>query len=361
MQTQFTLTQLAAELESRASSKQDFVVDTRALEMETNGNLVINSQPIIASRVDAGDQIILPVNDIAHGQIASRLNIPAAYYSKMREQAPALLADNVNHWFQKNPEKRLVRSLNGNARAFLSDRYQRIENEEIASVVLPQLLEHEGVEIKSCAITESRMYIKAVFSRIQGEVVKGDVVQAGIVISNSEVGQGAVKIQPLVYRLVCENGMVIEDAKYTARHVGGRISAQEDIYEMLSNETIAADDRAIMLKVRDVVRASFDEARFASRLSAMQETTTQKIIGNPAESIKLLAKKFSFNEFEQGSILRHLIEGGDTSRWGVLNAVTRTAQDIEDYDRATQLETAGGNILTFPRKEWDQVAMAIAA
>lgn len=358
MQTQYTLSQLAAELESRAASKKDFLVDTRELKMSVGSStgITLDMPTPVEGMTEA-----LQVNDIAHGQIASRLAIPAQYYNRMRDTSPALLAENVNHWMGKNPEKRLVRTIGGTARAFLSDRYQRIENEEIASVVLPQLLEHEGVEIKSCAITESRMYIKAVFAKIQGEVVKGDVVQAGIVISNSEVGQGAVKIQPLIYRLVCENGMVIEDAKYSARHVGGRISAQEDVYELLSNEALQADDRAIMLKVRDVVRASFDEARFASRLMTMQDATQDRITGNPAESIKVLAKKFSFNEFEQGSILRHLIEGGDTSRWGVLNAVTRTAQDIENYDRATELEAIGGNILVFPKKDWDQVAMAAAA
>lgn len=358
MQTQFSLSQMAAELETRAAAKKDFLVDTRELHMEpTEENGIILKMPT----PEHGITDDLRINDIAHGQIASRLSIPAQYYNRMRETSPMLLSQNVNHWMEKNPEKRLVRTMNGTARAFLSDRYQRIENEEIASVVLPELLAQEGVQIVSSALTESRMYIKAVFTRIEGEVKRGDAVQAGIVISNSEVGQGAVKIQPLVYRLVCANGMVIEDSKYSARHVGGRIDSGEDVYELLSNEAIQADDRAIMLKVRDVVRASFDEARFATRLEAMRASTEDKITGNPADTVKLLAKRFSFNETEQGGILRHLIEGGDVSRWGVLNAVTRTAQDIENYDRATELETIGGNILAFPRKDWDSIAMAAAA
>ncbi len=35
--------------------------------------------------------------------------------------------------------------------------------------------------------------------RLQAEVVPGDVVQAGVIISNSETGQGAVWVKPLVY------------------------------------------------------------------------------------------------------------------------------------------------------------------
>ena len=50
-------------------------------------------------------------------------------------------------------------------------------------------------------------YIKVVNPRLTAEVVPGDIVQAGIIISNSETGLGAVCIQPLIYRLVCSNGV----------------------------------------------------------------------------------------------------------------------------------------------------------
>ena len=43
------------------------------------------------------------------------------------------------------------------------------------------------------------------------DVVPGDTVQGGVIISNSEVGLGAVSVQPLLYRLVCTNGMVVND------------------------------------------------------------------------------------------------------------------------------------------------------
>lgn len=67
--------------------------------------------------------------------------------------------------------------------------------------------------------TDTRMYIKVVNERIQTEVVPGDIVQAGILISNSEVGMGSVSVKPLIYRLVCTNGMVA-DVGVGKRHVG---------------------------------------------------------------------------------------------------------------------------------------------
>lgn len=352
MQSQFSLTEMAAELERRAKSKVDFVANTKQLEMDEKGQLSF----------DAGKgKSTYGVNDIAHGQIANRLEIPTKYYNRMRAEDPALLSTNVNRWLQKEPEQRMIRTLDGNARAFLSDKYQRIENEEIANMVLPALLEQQGVHIASCAITDQRMYIKAVFTHIRAEVSVGDVVQSGVSISNSEVGMGAVNIEPFVERLVCTNGMVIRDSKFSARHVGARAEKSEGVYQLLSDEALQADDRAILLKVRDVVRASFDQVRFEKYVQQMREARGDKIEGDIQEAVKVLGKKQGLSEFEGNNVLRHLIEGGDLSRWGMLNAVTRTAQDVSSYDRSHELETLGGNILTLPRSEWKVMALAEAA
>lgn len=349
MQTQMTLQQMAVELERRQGAKQDFVANTSKLHLTDKGELQFETPDGFKS---------FGANETAHGQIASRLDIPAKYYNRMRAEAPELLATNVNKWLHQNPEQRMIRTLDGNARAFLSDKYNRIENEEIANMVLPSLLEQQSVKIVSCAITETRMYIKAVFTNIQAEVKVGDVVQSGVSISNSEVGAGAVNIEPFVERLVCTNGMVIRDAKFSARHIGARAEKSEGVYQLLSDETLQADDRAILLKVRDVVRASFDQVRFQKHVEQMRAAMGDRIEGDPVEAVKVLAKKSGLNEFEGTQILRHLIEGAELNRWGMLNAVTRTAQDVTSYDRSHELETLGGNILTLPRTEWKVLAEA---
>lgn len=351
MKAGLNLQEMAAELARRALAKEDMVADTRKLHMTETADIRIGTS--------AEQWRDLPVNDIAHRQIATRLDIPAKYYDRMLGEDPKLLATNVNHWFENQPEKRLVRVMDGKVRAFLSDRYQRIENEQIANMVLPILLEEPEVRIESCQLTDAKMYIKAVFPRIQGEVAKGDVVQSGILITNSEVGHGSVQVCPLIFRLVCLNGMVINDARFRARHVGGRIGSEDsNIIEMLSDEAIKADDHAILLKTRDVVKAAFDHVRFDGHLEKMRAAAEDRMVGNPAEAVKVLAKREQLNEFEEGSILRHLIAGGDVSRWGLLNAVTRAAQDVESYDRSTELETLGGNILNLDRSAWRDLAEA---
>lgn len=347
MKTHLNLQDLAAELERRAGAKEDYIIDTKGSEMTEALNLRFADKEFA-------------LNDTAHGQVGAALEIPAKYYERMRHDAPALLSRNVNHWLGKEPKQRMVRTLDGVGRAFLSNAYQRVENEEIAGVALPVLLDaSQDVKIESCALTESRMYIKAVFPKIQGEVRPGDVVQYGLSISNSEVGMGSVKIEPLIFRLVCSNGMIIiNDASLNARHIGRRAGISEGVYEMLSDEARRADDSAILLKVRDIVRASFDEVRFERHLSLMRGAAGDRMGGHPEEVVKTLAKRKNLTEFEGGSVLRHLIDGGDLSRWGLLNAVTRTAQDVESYDRATELEAMGGEILEMPRGSWKTLAEA---
>jgi hypothetical protein len=40
----------------------------------------------------------------------------------------------------------------------------------------------------------------------------------------------------------------------------------------------------------------------------------------------------------------------------VANAVTRTAEDAADYDRATELEAAGGRVIELPAADWRALA-----
>ena len=199
---------------------------------------------------------------------------------------------------------------------------------------------------ESCQITDDYMYIKVVNPRLTAEVVPGDIVQAGVVISNSETGLGAVTIQPLIYRLVCSNGMVVNAAKARRNHVG-RVTTTDDNFFLYSQETLAADDHAFILKIQDTVRAAVDEARFAQVVNKMRETSEIKLdTSNIPGIVKMASSSFGITEPEGDGILQHLIEGKDYTLYGLANAVTRYSQDVESYDRASKLEEIGYSVLT---------------
>ena len=54
----------------------------------------------------------------------------------------------------------------------------------------------------------------------------------------------------------------------------------------------------------------------------------------------------------------HLITGGTLTRWGLVNALTRTAEDVDTYDRATDFERFGGQVIELPRRDWERIALA---
>jgi len=249
----------------------------------------------------------------------------------------------------------MVRTLDGITRAFLSNRYRRIDNLEVAEAVLPIIGEMPEAKIESCQITDSRMYLKIVNPRLEAEVVPGDIVQAGIVISNSETGQGAVSIQPLVLRLVCMNGMVVNDAQTRRNHVG-RINSTDENFLLYSDKTLVADDRAFMLKIQDTVRAAVDEAKFHRVVDLMRSATRTRMGTEDIPGVvKLASSTFGITENESTGVLQRLIESNDLTLYGLSNAVTRHSQDIEDYDRATDLEIIGYNMLTMNREQWNRL------
>ena len=276
----------------------------------------------------------------------------------MLADAPDLLATNANHWLHKEPKDLMVRTLFGKVRGIMSNRYQRIDNINIAEDLLPFLSVQDVLEIASCEVTEKKLYIKAVMHKMVSEIKKGDVVEAGLWISNSEIGCGQFEVAPFIHRLICLNGMKVNDAKFGKRHVGARADVNDSTYSILSDETLRADDKAFMLKARDVVKASFDEKIFEGHVDKLRDTTERKLEGNPVKAIEVLGATHGLLQGEQSSILRKLIEGGDTSQYGLLNAVTAYSQDVSDYDRASELEELGGKIVDLTEAEWKPIAMA---
>jgi hypothetical protein len=165
-------------------------------------------------------------------------------------------------------------------------------------------------------------------------------------------------VEPFTYRLVCSNGLISEYALrkfHVGRQQGG--DDADEIYEILSNAAKSADDKALFLKVRDVVNHSLKPEVFNSNVEKFREATLRKITGDVPEVVEVTRRKLGFSQDQGASILRHLIEGGDLSQWGLANAVTASAHELkDDYDAQTWTERAGGKIIELPQNEWAKIA-----
>lgn len=362
MKTGKTLVELATEIERRANSKRDLVANTKNIHMAERAT---EAPWLTVGEHDFG------INSIAHDQIAAHTEIPKVYYDKMRAVAPALLTSNVNEWFSRFPAPRMVRVLDGNARAFLSDKFRTdMENEDLANALLPVIADL-GLQVSSCEITDRRMYIKAVDPKVVRELAKtgarfGDgghtivrTASPAITISNSEVGHGAWSVRGGYYDGFCSNLAFFGERSMRQAHVGGKHTiAEGELYAMLSDRSRRLDSAALYSKLTDVVKGVFDRVMFDQLIDKVEDSHADKITGDVVKVMDVTAKKIGLTETEGKSALRHLIEGGDLSRFGMMNAITRMSADIESYDRATDLEVIGARIIELPKTDWKVLAEA---
>lgn len=354
-----TLDGLIARVLEEDARKYDLLADTRKMSVseelfdldkpDTKGTLLT-----VDGNGDGLEELRL--SDHALGQMATDLGIPKRYFDRMRDKSFDLLRTNVHHWLYQEPNRRMIRARRGNdavtARAWLSDRYRRLDNIEIATKLLPEFDRlSEEVQFHNAAITEEKFYLRAVFPRLTAEVKVGDAVQWGVQIRNSEVGSGTFAIESFVNRLLCKNGMVVSKI-LNARHIGKRLD------ESLSDEAITADDHAFWLAARDVLRASISEAEFEKVIAVLRDTTDGEKIAAPIAATERLAKTYSLSDGEKEAVLVTLASGGDFSRWGALNAVTATAQTVESFDRRVELEEIGWSIADLSPKEWSRIAVS---
>jgi hypothetical protein len=346
---------LLKELSRQAEAKRDFRTPTTKLLMHGGENLSI----------DLKDNAVgyFGVSEHTHNQIGTRLAIPAKFYDRLRKEQPDMLDYNVNELFRRKPETRMVRTLDGKARAFLSDRYARRDNWDLVQAITGDLYKAKqelGLVIESCQITERKLYIKFVTPKIEADVKPGDTVQAGGVISNSEIGEGYATAYPFVKRLICVNGMIIEDYGQRKAHIGKRVTAEEEAMEIYSDETLAADDHAFWLKIRDTMRLVLQPERFNLILSKLRESAGVKIESNPEDVVEELGNRYVLDSNEQKEVLRNLIDGGvGLTKWGLANAITSTAEKSESYDRATELEKLGGTIIDLSPADWKMLAVSV--
>jgi hypothetical protein len=354
-----------SEIDRQNKAKVDLIAPTPKLEMVTRETKFSDDKPVVHI-----PEIVTNINDerhnygiwrTGHDHIAGHTKIQKQYYDRMLEEAPELLATNVNHWFNKNPELRMIRTLDSNVRAMLSPRYRPLDNYDLGLVIFNEMVDFKGeLILASSEITEKKLYLKFVMPGMTAPVRVGDMHSAGVIVANSEIGFGRIKIEPFIYRLRCTNGMIASDVGLKKNHVGRQLEEFDEAVRYFADETRQADDRAFYLKVRDVFRATLSGDTFNRQINLLQEATEEKIEGNLEGAVEVIANTFAFTEDERIKMADHFLKEADFTKFGIANAITRTAEDLGNYDRATEFEKFGGEVIVMPKTDWNRIANASA-
>ena len=309
----------------------------------------------------------LPLNHHAHTQLAEKVGVPFAYYERMRKDAPQLFGQNVNHWLQNEPDRRLIRVAEGHVRAVLSDRYRvGLDNYNLAFKVAEQAKEHDATVLQ-CDLSESRMQIRIGVPNAREKVgemtaelrarysgsnyarrgstlmnIDADYVVPGLLVSNSEVGAGAFRVEPYVMRLICWNGLIGESSLYKI-HVGAKMELGEVVY---SDDTLNTADELVWKQVRDIIDRTFDPAVLKAQVARLRGAKEVPVL-KPVTVVDATAVKLRLSDKRREDLLRYFSAEGETL-FGLVNGITRLAQDFTDPDQQSDFERQAGTILATP-------------
>lgn len=366
-------------LEQQRAQTLDLVVPRSGLRLD-QGRLVVHS-----TQPQLHDDGVYDVNgryqltDNAHNQLAAMFDIPLRYYRRMRDSNVPLLDTSVASWADLDAEGKrvLLRLLWGSqpdddgtvglCRAVLSDRYGARDNLPTVIAALAGMREAglSADNIIGCDVSDDRMYLHVVAPEIaiaapallanytpggrrDFEVMddhKGnthglrpeDVIQAGLVITNSETGNGKLAVIPRFRVLRCMNGWQITKDAMTKVHLGGKLDEGAIVW---SDETRQKADLLVRSQVKDAVQ-SFLNVEYLEGVVRRIEEEAQTPLSNPVETIEQVSSKLGYTEHEKASVLSAFIKGGQPTSGGVLQAVTYYSQAIDSVDRAHEFEASG--------------------
>lgn len=354
-----TLEQLAQSLEHARKDARDFIVPASQLIAFPGTAANENAKVIsIGWRGKEGGENTFNLNNWSSTQLASYADVPKAYFDRIILENPGLAAQNVNHGLEKAAgDKRMVRSLDGTIRALLSPKYRRLDSADLVDAILPSLFD-AGMQVVSSELTDRRLYLRATTTRLTGEIAKGDVVQAGIMISNSDVGAGALRVEPFLLRLVCLNGMVREHAIKKA-HIGRNLALGDGVEELLTEKTVRLGEAAFWAEVKDVVAGLLRPEIFERDVEKLREAAAVKITNfDLAEVVEMTCASIGLKTTEQTklSIVEALAagnQGAGLTKWGLANSFTAAAAaEHLDFDQAVELERAGSQVIDLDAKSW---------
>ena len=337
------------EIQRRKDSAKDYAGDTRLMDVaDVDGELVLK----MSSDTD-------PVGFTRNGsrQLAQSLQIPTPFFDRLAENKlhRPQLAQLATHLLHTEPKKRLVRTLDNRARAFLSDRYRMLDNFDLFMLAAQQF-ETAGAEIWDAHLTDDhfRLYAVApgttgtVAAKLDGgehtfaDVAEGDEHIAAIQITNSETGLGALRVRPCSLRAVCSNWMVM-DQSLAKIHLG----RQRDEEGWISDDTRKADDHVTWRKVRDIIRTAFDPQKFQEIIAQLNGAKADPT-PEPLKAIDAAVEFLGLPKDSLDKIREKYLGDRDYTRYGILQAVTYQAHDAGTDAEKMDFEDAGAKVLATP-------------
>lgn len=352
--------------EEQAVAKMNaYIADCRARAVDTMTKIrdVVPTDhlvpaPLIDFRSDTGKlEYLAPkvgresLHRNALSQLASRLNIPMAYVDHLAG-ATERDGDVVDQWGMEflartlrehvihTDDRYLIRSVNGEARAVLSDKFRRIDCRPGALALL-EAAKARNMIVSDGSFTDTRSSLKFIMPKAL-EVFPGEYMVFGFDWSNSDYGRGASDLRLFFFRLWCWNGAVGESVVRQI-HIGRRL--QDDVE--YAQDTLAADAKASALALRDAAATAMSETKVKAMIEGIKAANEMKIDPKArAESLKKTLNKGEVESVVQAfnsPDVENMPAGNTLWRWS--NAISWVGGHLDDADRRIDFERIAGDVM----------------
>jgi hypothetical protein len=233
----------------------------------------------------------------------------------------------------------MLRCAGHEVRAVVGDSFGKLDNRPVLEILLRAL---EKLGLQAAGVTDVAVgnvtHLRLVTESMPGP--DGKTLRVGISVKNSEVGLSSVSVVPSIWRLVCLNGLELEepaDVRRSWRHVGSPERLAERFEERIPLAIAkAAKTVGALHKLTEV---SVDIVELDTCLTAVELTREQRKMAT------VQAFNGAGHEGDYPALMAQNVSELQVSGWDAINGITAAAQSFETRARL-HMEQAAGQLLS---------------
>lgn len=265
----------------------------------------------------------------AFSALATRLGAPAEF---LRDQLPAPLQIATLNYLLANvdrPVPATLRLRDDEVTTIVSQRYAALDPVEFVDTLREALVAHGllrevRVRVVATGVTD---LLRLVLPSEQVAVKVGDLTALGIDVSTSCFGRSAVHVRPMLWRLICTNGMRSTErlGSFSFRHIGDTQRLRDGLSDAIPTAVIHG--RGLMTQWRSAVDVFIEdvaaEIEALTELTVMERKRVEAAVAQEAQSPQLPER---------------------IDVYGFVNGLTQAAHESET-SRRLELEGLAGALL----------------
>lgn len=161
------------------------------------------------------------ISDFAFGQLCNKIGVPVSYMKKCLEQKEYdIVHDNMHMWLDRFNKDLFLREYKNQIRGILSTRYSVLDTPEVLDVLFNGDMALSDFNVKGCHISSERFHLRITENQ---QLIEKDDLFAGVQVDSSDVGRSQLRVQFLIYKLVCTNGLATSTDNsifFQQKHIG---------------------------------------------------------------------------------------------------------------------------------------------